>query len=91
MIKGLYFTRDFYLNGNGGLLLEIWRRIPVGTVVSIPWPGLEDPNDVWLPWLSANVGRQQIMWEWWLHNDVDTVKIRFLNKNAAAEFILRFG
>lgn len=83
--------RTWYLNGKSGIKLAFWKHVPIGTVVSIPWPNIDDPNEIWLPWLTANAGPQKIKWEWWLHSDINTVKIRFLNKNVAAEFALRFG
>ena len=65
--------------------------MPFGTVVSIKWPGIDDPNEIWKPWLDEYVGKQQRRWEWWLHKDVNTVKIRFLKKADAVAFTLRFG
>lgn len=65
--------------------------MPIGTVVSVEWPGIDDPNKIWKPWLDEHVGKQQLLWEWWLHSDVNTVKIRFIRKSDAAAFILRYG
>jgi len=87
----LGLVRKHYLNGYGTVWLSIWQRIPFGKVVGIPWPGFDDPNEIWKPWLEQTVGRQQRRWEWWLHNDVKTVKIRFLKKEDAVSFVLRFG
>jgi len=87
----LGLVRKHCLNGYGTVWLTIWKNMPFGTVVSIPWPGIDDPNEIWKPWLEQNVGRQQRSWEWWLHNDVKTVKIRFLKKEDAVAFVMRFG
>jgi len=81
--------RKFYLNGDPNIWLKVWMKIPVGTVITIPWPGIDDPNEIWRPWLKDNVGRQQIAWEWWL-TDMDIINIRFLRRRDAVHFTLRF-
>lgn len=92
MIKtNIAIIRRFYLNGDSNIRMKIWQRLPFGTVVRLSWPGIEDPNKVWRPWLITNVGRQQFAWEWWLDTDLNTVNIRFLKRTAATEFALRFG
>lgn len=83
--------RGFYLTGYSNIRLKIWQHLPFCTTVSLPWPGIDDPNNVWAPWLLANVGPHQLAWEWWLDRDLDIVKIRFLRRIHAAEFVLRFG
>jgi hypothetical protein len=82
--------RKFYLNGDPNIWLKLWMRCPIGTVVKIKWPGLEDPNDLYRPWLVSNVGPQQIAWEWWL-TEMDIINIRFLRRSHAVEFNLRFA
>lgn len=83
--------RKFYLNGDHLFMLKLWQWLPLGTIVKMSWPGANDPNEVWRPWLTANVGRQTLSWEWWLDADLNTVNIRFLKRTRAAEFVLRYG
>jgi len=62
--------------------------------VSIPWPRdsmSADPNDFYRAWLTENVGKQYINWDWDVGRDGEMLDIYFMDEKVAMMFLLTKG